>query len=103
MTQLERQLTLSQGQQLGSRETLPITKDHPRRREFRSIWKSTGMYEKYGVYNSTRNRKRVATVMAENHPKLSESVAKQLCHSVTTEKIYYDMGVGPGNAIKYLH
>lgn len=45
-------------------------------REFRSIWKSTGIYEKYGVYNATRNRKRIATVMAETNPELSLSVAK---------------------------
>ena len=55
--------------------------------ELCKAWKRTGMLSKYGPVNATKNRKRIATLMARDHPEMQEVTAKVLKHSKATEKV----------------
>ena len=67
---------------------------------FGRVWAESGCQAKYGTYNATMNRKRIATQMATDHPQLREQTARQLRHSATTEAIYYDLGDAPRGAAR---
>ena len=52
------------------------------------------MHSKYGFFGSTYNRKRIASVLFKKFPHMRERIAKQLKHSVQTEKTMYDIAMG---------
>jgi hypothetical protein len=68
-------------------------------RELNSSWRITGMLAKHGPITTTENRKRIATVLGERFPELRERIAKQLKHSVATERACYDLATGAQNAV----
>jgi hypothetical protein len=67
--------------------------------ELNSSWRMTGMLEKHGPITTTENRKRIATVLGQRFPELRERIAKQLKHSVATERACYDLATGAQNAV----
>ena len=65
---------------------------------FRTVWKKTGFLQKYDAFNATLNRKRIATLAHRYAPTKSAETAKQLCHSVATKRLYYNLAHGSAQA-----